>query len=376
MVKRKDLFFIFRYYFLSRLIIFLLSIAAINLFSFNPTYPYWQSDLQPYASRYVWSWGAFDGAHYIRLARDGYKSAFTEAFFPFYPFIIRLLNILVDNYLIAGLLISNICFILFLVILYKILKKQFCIEVAQETIKLYVFFPTSFLLNSLYTEPLFLLLTILSFYFLINRKWLFSSLFSGLSTATRLVGISVGGAIIAKWLKEYKINNIKILIRGIVYSCTSFLGIFFYMFFLNNKFAYPFAFFNAMALWQKDKPVFFFQTFFRYLKMLFDFSLPFETYFVVLFEFITALLFLYLFIIGFSKLKIYYIVYSFIAFILSISSGTFSSLPRYVLSLFPLFVVLAILLNKNKKLKCIYYIFSTLFLTISVILFIKGNFIA
>lgn len=375
-MEKKTCCFILKYWFLSRLLIFLISIVVIYAFPFRPTYPYWQSDLRPLGPRYLWTWAGFDGAHYIRMAKEGYGSAFTQAFFPFYPLLIRFFNFLTGNSLKTGLLISNLSFIAFLFILYKLLASSSNKKTAKKTIMLYLFFPTSFFFNSVYTESLFILLMTLFFYFLQKNKWLVSAVLAGLSSALRLVGAFFCLAIFSKWVQRYGFKDKKTLLKGGLYSLISLLGLFCYMLFLKKEFNDPFAFLKAMSLWQKNKPVFFLQTFFRYLRMLFDFSLTIDKYFVVIFEFITATLFLYLLFISFKKVKLSYFIYNLFAFLLPISSGTFSSLPRYVLVLFPSFFILAKILAKNKKLNLLYWVFNFIFLVISVNLFVSGRFLA
>jgi Gpi18-like mannosyltransferase len=373
----KDAFrFILKYWLLSRLIIFFLEVAAIHFFHFKPTYPYSDSDLQPLGSRFWWTWAGFDGVHYIKLVKEGYLAGFSQAFFPLYPLLIKLLNFLVGNILTSGLIISNLAFILFLSCLYQLLLFSFEKKIVEKTIKIYLFFPTSFFFNSLYTESLFVFLASLIFYFLKKKKWLITSFLGGLASATRLVGISFGLVLLVEWFRYQSRKDKKLVLKGIGYFLCASWGFWAYLLFLRLKFNDPFIFIKSMSLWQKNKLVFFGQTFFRYFKMMFDFSLSLEKYFLVIFEFLTASLFLYLLIDGFRKLKLSFFVYSFFSLFIPLSSGTFSSLPRYVLALFPLFAILAERLAKSKKLSLGYWFFNFLFLFIVVSLFVSGRFIS
>ena len=47
----------------------------------------------------------YDGQHYIEMAKNGYSSSFLYAFFPMYPLLIRMLNIII----LIDLLIFPIC---------------------------------------------------------------------------------------------------------------------------------------------------------------------------------------------------------------------------------------------------------------------------
>ncbi|MGH8165396.1 MAG: mannosyltransferase family protein, partial [Rhodanobacteraceae bacterium] len=54
-------------------------------------------------------WGRWDAVHYLDIAHNGYHGT-DMAFFPLYPYLIRLLGNPAGNYLIAGVIISSIAF--------------------------------------------------------------------------------------------------------------------------------------------------------------------------------------------------------------------------------------------------------------------------
>ena len=47
-------------------------------------------------------WANWDGQWFIRIASDGYHRVHSEAFFPLYPFIIRYVDYITGNYVLAG----------------------------------------------------------------------------------------------------------------------------------------------------------------------------------------------------------------------------------------------------------------------------------
>jgi len=371
MLNKERLTFILKYWFLSRVIIIGISLITINYFPFKPTYPYWQSDLEPLAPRYLWTWAAFDGAHYLRIAKNGYD-AYTQVFFPGYPLLIRLLNPIFNNYLLSGLLIANLSFIIFLLGLYSLLLRNWPEKLVQKALKIYLFFPTTFFFNSLYTESLFMCLTVLFFNFLDQKHWFKASIMAFLASLTRVVGIFLGLALLIEWL----IKKGSWSIKGIIYFIVSIFGFLSYLLFLKVNFNNPWLFIKSLSLWEKNKFILFPQTFWRYLKMLTMINLGWDKYYLVVLELIAACLFLYLLIISFRKIKWSYFIFSCGCFLLPLSTGTFSSLPRYVLILFPLFIILAELLHKNKSLNLIYWCFSWLMLIINVFLFVSGEFVS
>ena len=103
-------------------------------------------------------------------------------------------------------------------------------------------------------------------------------------------------------------------------------------------------------------------------------------YFNVWLEFLVALIFLLLLILGWGKRKKYQIPASFLifasfAYLLPTLTGTFSSLPRYVLACFPAFMVLEKLLSQ-KRLFRIYFVFSILGFTLLAAFFFRGYWVA
>ncbi|KXK07262.1 MAG: hypothetical protein UZ21_OP11001001123 [Microgenomates bacterium OLB22] len=66
---------------------------------------------------WIYSFGHFDGPHYVTIAEKGYHQ-YQQAFFPVFPMSIRLVEQIVSNYVAAGLLISNMFSILAYFLLY------------------------------------------------------------------------------------------------------------------------------------------------------------------------------------------------------------------------------------------------------------------
>ena len=134
------------------------------------------------------SWANFDGEHYLSIAIFGYK-ALEHAFFPIYPMIIYFFSHLfssnllesIVNSVLVGIYISNISFIFALILLFELIKIDFSRKISFLTLVVLLIFPTSFYFGSLYNESLFLLLSVLSFYFARKGKWRFASLFGLLS---------------------------------------------------------------------------------------------------------------------------------------------------------------------------------------------------
>jgi len=83
----------------------------------------------------------------------------------------------------------------------------------------------------------------------------------------------------------------------------------------------------------------------------------------------------WLLVIGYIKrIRISYLIFSFLAITIPTFTGTFSSMPRYVLVAFPLFIVLGLIKNKLMKI----FLLSIFFLLLSIftLLFTSGHWVA
>src|SRR3989344_378045 len=156
-------------------------------------------------------WANFDGLHYLSIAINGYT--FDGRFFPLYPFLIKLFSLpfnFPEAFIYSGFLISNLFFLLSLILFYKLVKMNFSEKVAKESLIWMLIFPTSFFFVSVYSESLFLFLTLLSFYFAQKSKWVFASIAGFFLGITRLTGMFILPSLIYEFLKKEKSNPLKI----------------------------------------------------------------------------------------------------------------------------------------------------------------------
>ena len=364
-----------------------LAFFSLKLIPFKPSFPYWETVLAKLGPNWLWLWGNFDGAHYIKLAQFGYKEAFTQAFFPLYPNLIRLLNYITHNGLISGLIISHLAAIGFVYYFYKLGRLDFPKKYINWALVFLLLFPTSFFLFSVYTESLFLFLVALSFYLARKKNFLLAALIAGLASATRLVGIFLLPAILWEyWQSNLKMaavvpnlssvrNLLKTKIHYIGISMLSSSGLLLYLDFLRRRFGDLTIFISSQPSFgagrQVDKLVMIYQVIWRYLKMFVTVNLQNDIYPVLVFEFGLSVFFLGLIIYAFiKKLRPSYLWFIVPSFFLPTLTGTFLSMPRFLLTSFPLLFLLGNI--KNKKTKIGLLILSTILLTWAFLRFSRG----
>jgi len=326
----------------------------------------------------VWGWANFDGVHYLNIARQGYFQ-FEQAFFPLYPFLIRWFAKFFKNFLFSGLLISNLSFFFALILFYKLAILDFGKKVAILSLTYLLLFPTSFFFGSVYSESLFLALILGSFYFARKKNWLVAGVLGAFASATRIVGIFLFPALLVEWW-ETKIQSSKFKVQNLVPLFFILFGLGFYMWYLKKTVGDPLFFIHVQPLFKAERTagkfILLYQVFWRYFKMILTTRWD-PLYFVVWLEVLSAAGFLGLLIWAyFQKIRLSWLVFAFLAYLLPTLTGTFSSMPRYVLVVFPGFIALALLAEKYRWLKIFYPIFAIILMVVAVIFFTRGYWVA
>jgi Mannosyltransferase (PIG-V) len=103
-----------------------------------------------------------DADHYLRIAEHGYSvhHPAETAFFPLYPALIRLVGFVVRSDVVAGAAISAACLLIALILLHRLTELELGKPAANATVLLIAFAPLSFFFSAVYTESLFLMLSV------------------------------------------------------------------------------------------------------------------------------------------------------------------------------------------------------------------------
>lgn len=329
-------------FFTWRIALFIVAFLAVKIIpSFGGRFPYYNTELiSTGLPSWVWGFANFDGVHYLRIIKDGYSSEFTQAFFPLYPLLVKTFY-LGFSLLPLSLLLSNLLFLGSLYLFYRLVLLDNDKKIAILSVVLLLLFPTSFYFGSVYSESLFIFLSIASFYLIRKKEYLGAGIYIALASATRLFGLLLIPALLIELyfdLRNRKIKigdyeSIKILI-GIILAP---LGTLFYMLYLNLNFNNPLYFLTSQPFFGAERStsiILLPQVLFRYFKMIIStnpFSLPFFNLFL---ELIFTLVPLIILILGFKRIRLSYWIFTFGCLILPTLTGTLSSMPRYALMSF------------------------------------------
>ena len=139
-------------------------------------------------------WQRWDTPQYQAIAERGY-TAFDTALFtpPLYPLLMRLASPLVGgNTLLAGLVISGIASLLCLVIVERMVRFELGDQSdSMRTVLYMISFPTAFFFFAAYTESLFLLAVVASLFAARRAKWIQAGIWGAVAALTRSPGFLI-----------------------------------------------------------------------------------------------------------------------------------------------------------------------------------------
>jgi len=354
---------------------------------FPTTMEYLYTEKRVLNPKWSWSRANFDGIHYLDIARKGY-GIYQQAFFPLYPKLIEYLGyspFFHGRTLLSGLLISGISLFFALFLFYKLIRLDYSAKIARRAIVYLLIFPTAFYFTMVYSEALFLVLVLASFYFARKKYWWLAGIAGLLAASTRLVGIFLFPALLVELAFQAKLDqpakrDYSYFFSKLMPLLFIPLGLLGYMSYLSAKFQDALLFVRVQPYFgagrEAGKLVLIYQVFWRYLKMLVSVEKITPTYFVCLLELLTGLLFLFLTIFAYLRKWFSYVTFMALAYLTPTLTGTFSSMPRYVLVLFPGFILLAIWGEKYRLVKILYPLVAIPLLIISLFFFTRGFWLA
>ena len=152
--------------------------------------------------------------HYESAGGGKYLRSNEAHFFPLYPWMIRVMTLLTGKSVFAGILVSNLSAVLFLYFFYNLAQKLLDSERGAQASLFYVFFPTSFYLNAVYSESLFLACLVGAFFYLEQKKLIPALIAAALAMLCRPTAILAVPALI--WLAALRFPERRWLAASLV----------------------------------------------------------------------------------------------------------------------------------------------------------------
>jgi hypothetical protein len=133
--------------------------------------------------------GRWDSVWFLAIADGGYGGGAREAFFPLYPLLVRIAGAPLGSPLIGGALLSTGLLGVALVLLHRLVALDHDRAVARNAVLVTALFPMSFFFSAVYSESLFLALSIGAVYAARREWWAWAGALGMLAAATRSAGV-------------------------------------------------------------------------------------------------------------------------------------------------------------------------------------------
>jgi hypothetical protein len=376
--KHKDIFNVFFIFVFWRGAIEILGVFGKHIFAGIAKPEPWGPEIM----RLTNIWTRWDSGWYLRIIQHGYewvdpsKGPSNVAFFPLYPFLVKIFSFPFEsNPLFIGTILSSVFLLAGLIYFYKLVEIDYKRETAYRALLFLLIFPMSFFFVTFYTESLFFFVCVASLYHGRRGQFLAASIFGFFAAFTRLVGVGLFVVLIIEYLqqREWRISKIR---ANIMYPWLVTLGLFAYMYMLKVRFGNALLFFQTQAAWHRSLQ--------NPWPMLHEYYWPLvmnvATYSNRLelahaFDFFFFVLGAVLIILCFIFVRTSYALFALFAFVPPILTGSLESMGRYLLVIFPVFILLA-RFGKWKPFEVLYITLMTPILAYGIWLFVNWNWVA
>lgn len=331
----------------------------------------------------------WDGLWYRLVAVQGYpgtgNNVANDAFWPLYPMSMRGLSRLTGlPEDVSGYLIANVCFFVAMVLLYQLVRIDFDRPIARRTIWALALFPTSLFFTAVYTESMFLMLSVAAILCARVRRWWLAGVLGMLAALTRSHGIFLVIPFAVLWFKQYGFYLRAMIPKGVT-VLMPLLGPVLFGGYLQRTQGDWKNFIDVQAMWNRtsampwrtfqcatqgcvmtvhqygeDRTFQVYGADWSWLRQLIDHpSWPLVTSNgwrlnvanSDTLELVATVFFIVLIIIGFKVLPLYQSLYLVPGIVIPLFQPStvhpLMSIPRFGLVLFPLFIVMAVVLRKR-----------------------------
>lgn len=324
-------------------------------------------------------WANLDGQHYLSIAGMGYVE-FEQAFFPLFPLAMRYFSYgIQQSYLVSGMILVYAMAISMSVLFLRLARLDLIKNRAWWALIGLLSFPTAFFSFALYTEGIFLTCTFASFLCMRKKRFILASIFAGIASATRVVGIFILPALLWEYMSAQKKRTVKVAIQAVLFGVISSAGLWIYMLYLWISTSDPLKFIHSQSAFGAGRSggeiILLPQVVWRYIKILITVPRANFDWWVSLCEVVLfAIVCILLFCAYKKKVRLSYIIFSVCALMFPTLSGTLSSIPRYAFVCFAVYIAFAKI--ENVWLRSFILTVSISLQVVLCALFLRGYFIS
>lgn len=300
---------------------------------------------------------AYDAQWYLQIAREGYNADALSTgeknivFFPFYPLLIAVFAPLA-GYAWAGIILSSFFQLLWMCVLYRLVEKEYSRAIARTVVWLMVLFPMSIFYHAVYTESLFLCLTVASLFFARKSLWWGSGITALLASLTKFQGVLLFPVLVLEWYLQRREAG-KWSWKGTVPLLLAPMGPVLYFSYLYTRTGDFWAAMKAQQSFGLGRVVGWNPSYLwdqiTHLTLWHSFkNSPMDLLLLC-----SAIIIL---ICMWKKMRPTYVLYGILGVMMPLSTWTLMSMGRYLMILFPLFLYGAIVLDEKEEVKTFFFV--------------------
>jgi hypothetical protein len=291
-------------------------------------------------------WNRWDAPHYLRLAEVGYVQSspppntddpFFIVFFPFFPLAVYVVSLVVQNLVLSALVVSFAASVGAGYFLFRLVALDADEAAAWRAVLLLFSFPTAYFLAAPFSEALFLFAVLTSVYAARTDHWAGAGVAGALATGTRVTGIVLAPALLVEVFTRKA--GVRDLVRRLAWISLAAAGLLTYLVINQIVHGDPLYFLEVQRThwfqqlvppWQPVKEA---------IESLSAGGNDFTFTFIYAGRIAGVLVALPLLAFAVGRLRLPDVVYGWTGFVLLLSAAWLLSLPRYLLVLYPLFIV-------------------------------------
>jgi hypothetical protein len=190
-------------------------------------------------------WARWDSDFFLRIAQHGYNDS-SAAFAPLYPGLVAVLGrVFFGHYIVAGLVVSLLCCLGAFLLLYRLAEDRLGADGAARSVLYLAIFPMAIFLQAVYSESLFLLLSLAAFALAERGRFAGAGIVTGLAILTRAAGLALLPALaVLAWRHRERIRALGKLALALPVATI-------YPLVLWQQVGDPFAFSDAQDRWHR-----------------------------------------------------------------------------------------------------------------------------
>ena len=193
-------------------------------------------------------WARWDSVWFLRIAKHGYDAATgaASAFYPLYPGAVGVLGrVFFGHYVLSGIVVSIAAAFGSFLLLHRVAEERLGVDGARRAVLYLAVFPFALFLQAVYSESLYLLLTLAAFVLAERGRFLAAGAAAGLALLTRPLGIALLPALaLLAWRKRERVRAL----AGLAVAPVLFAA---YPLYLWRAEGDPWAFVHSQRIWSR-----------------------------------------------------------------------------------------------------------------------------